>query len=109
MSDIATVSKHLFLLALCAACSPPGGSGGASVAPADRDYATQTRAPSPDYRALLDRPAPQVAKWGQTNRLVAGPFGSAREADQLVSRLKEKDVDSFRFTSDQGEEVKPLG
>ena len=58
---------------------------------------------------LLDRPAPHVAKWGQTNRLVAGPFASAREADQLVSRLKEKDVDSFRFTSDQGEEVKPLG
>jgi tetratricopeptide (TPR) repeat protein len=58
---------------------------------------------------LLDRPSPHVAKWGQTNRLVAGPFASAREADQLVSKLKEKEVDSFRFTSDQGEEVKPLG
>jgi tetratricopeptide (TPR) repeat protein len=57
---------------------------------------------------LLDRPAPHVAKWGQTNRLVAGPFASAREADQLVARLKEKEVDSFRFTSAQGEEVKPL-
>ena len=58
---------------------------------------------------LLDRPGPHVAKWGQTNRLVAGPFASAREADQLVARLKEKEVDSFRFTSAQGEEVKPLG
>ena len=57
---------------------------------------------------LLDRPAPHVAAWGQTNRLVAGPFASAREADQLVARLKEKKVDSFRFTSAQGEEVKPL-
>lgn len=57
---------------------------------------------------LLDRPAPHVAAWGQTNRLVAGPFASAREADQLVGRLKEKKVDSFRFTSAQGEEVKPL-
>lgn len=57
---------------------------------------------------LLDRPAPHVAAWGQTNRLVAGPFASAREADQLVGRLKEKKVDSFRFTSVQGEEVKPL-
>jgi tetratricopeptide (TPR) repeat protein len=57
---------------------------------------------------LLDRPAPHVAAWGQTNRLVAGPFASAREADQLVARLKEKEVDSFRFTSAQGEEVKPL-
>jgi hypothetical protein len=58
---------------------------------------------------LLDRPTPHVASWGQTNRLVAGPFASAREADQLVARLKEKEVDSFRFTSAQGEEVKPLG
>lgn len=58
---------------------------------------------------LLDRPAPHVAAWGQTNRLVAGPFASAREADQLVARLKEKNVDSFRFTSAQGEDVKPLG
>jgi Tfp pilus assembly protein PilF len=57
---------------------------------------------------LLDRPAPHVAAWGQTNRLVAGPFASAREADQLVARLKEKKLDSFRFTSAQGEEVKPL-
>jgi tetratricopeptide (TPR) repeat protein len=58
---------------------------------------------------LLDRPAPHVAAWGQTNRLIAGPFTSAREADQLVAKLKEKQVDSFRFTSAQGEEVKPLG
>lgn len=58
---------------------------------------------------LLDRPAPHVAKWGQTNRLVAGPFSSAREANELVDKLKEKEVDSFRFTSSQGEEVKPLG
>ena len=58
---------------------------------------------------LLDRPAPHVARWGQTNRLVAGPFASAREADALVARLKEKEIDSFRFTSAQGEEVKPLG
>jgi tetratricopeptide (TPR) repeat protein len=57
---------------------------------------------------LLDRPAPYVAAWGQTKRLVAGPFATAREADQLVARLKDKKVDSFRFTSAQGEEVKPL-
>jgi Flp pilus assembly protein TadD len=57
---------------------------------------------------LLDRAEPHLAKWGQTNRLVAGPFASVREADQLIARLKEKEVDSFRFTSAQGEEVKPL-
>lgn len=57
---------------------------------------------------LLDKPAPHVAAWGQTNRLVAGPFDNAREANDLVTKLKEKNVDSFRFTSAQGEEVKPL-
>jgi hypothetical protein len=57
---------------------------------------------------LLDRSSPYTARWGQTNRLVVGPFGSAREADALINRLKEKKVDSFRFTSAQGEEVKPL-
>ncbi len=57
---------------------------------------------------LLDDRAPHVAAWGQTNRLVAGPFASAREAQDAVSSLKEKGVDSFRFTSSAGEEVKPL-
>jgi len=57
---------------------------------------------------LLDRYKPHVAAWGQTNRLVAGPFASAREAQDFVSQLKEKQVDSFRFTSAQGEEVRPL-
>lgn len=57
---------------------------------------------------LLDKPEPHVAKWGQTNRLVVGPFANAGEANRLVSELKQKDVDSFRFTSAQGEEVKPL-
>jgi len=57
---------------------------------------------------LLDRPAPHTARWGQTNRLVVGPFASTREADTLIARLKDKQIDSFRFTSAQGEEVKPL-
>jgi hypothetical protein len=58
---------------------------------------------------LLDRPAPHIAAWGQTNRLVVGPFASVREANEMVTKLKEKQIDSFRFTSAQGEEVKPLG
>lgn len=57
---------------------------------------------------LLDKHQPQYADWGQTNRLVIGPFATPREAEQLVARLKDKKLDSFRFTSDQGEEVKPL-
>jgi tetratricopeptide (TPR) repeat protein len=57
---------------------------------------------------LLDKYQPQVAKWGQTNRMVVGPFASTREADQFIASLKGKTIDSFRFTSDEGEEVKPL-
>ncbi|HEU4651458.1 MAG TPA: SPOR domain-containing protein, partial [Croceibacterium sp.] len=57
---------------------------------------------------LLDNYKPFVVTWGQTNRLVAGPFASAREAQDFVSKLKDKQLDSFRFTSAQGEEVRPL-
>jgi Flp pilus assembly protein TadD len=57
---------------------------------------------------LLDQPKAHIAAWGQTNRLVAGPFANAKEANELVAKLKAKDVDSFRFTSARGEEVKPL-
>jgi Flp pilus assembly protein TadD len=57
---------------------------------------------------LLDRYKPHVAAWGQTNRLVAGPFASAREAQDFVAKLKEKQLDSFRFTSAQGEEVRSI-
>jgi Flp pilus assembly protein TadD len=57
---------------------------------------------------LLDRHRPHVAAWGQTNRLVAGPFASAGEAQDFVTKLKEKQLDSFRFTSAQGEEVRVL-
>jgi len=57
---------------------------------------------------LLDRSNPHVAAWGQTNRLVVGPFASVKEANDMVAKLKEKNVDSFRFTSAQGEDVKRL-
>jgi tetratricopeptide (TPR) repeat protein len=57
---------------------------------------------------LLDGHKPHVARWGQTNRLVAGPFASAAEAQEFVGKLKEKQIDSFRFASAQGEEVRAL-
>lgn len=57
---------------------------------------------------LLDKSKAHTAAWGQNNRLVAGPFGSAKEADEMVTQLKEKGVDSFRFTSARGEDVNLL-
>ena len=49
-----------------------------------------------------------VAVWGQSNRLLTGPFPTAGAAQDFVTRLKKEDVASFVFTSKEGEEVKPL-
>ena len=51
---------------------------------------------------------PYVAKWGQTNRLLTGPFPSASAAQDYVAKLKKAGVDSFTFASAEGEEVTAL-
>lgn len=61
-----------------------------------------------DTGGLLDKYQPLYADWGRTNRLVVGPFSSAAEAERFVGKLKAKKFDAFRFTSDEGEDVKPL-
>lgn len=50
-----------------------------------------------------------VAKWGQTKRMVTGPFDSAKAAQDFVTKLKAAGIESFTFTSDEGEAVEPLG
>ncbi|MEN7536553.1 tetratricopeptide repeat protein [Aurantiacibacter flavus] len=57
---------------------------------------------------LLDDAEAFTTAWGETNRLLTGPFDSAREAQEFVSELGKAGVDSFRFTSDTGQEVTPL-
>ena len=57
---------------------------------------------------VLEGREPFTASWGETNRLVTGPYDSASAANQAVAQLKEKGVDSFRFTSAAGEVVAPL-
>lgn len=59
--------------------------------------------------ALLAKHDPFTAKWGRTRRLLTGPYKSEAEADKAVSALKKKGLDAFEFTSDEGEEVAPLG
>jgi len=61
-----------------------------------------------DTGGLLDKYQPLYADWGRTNRLVVGPFSSVAEAERFVGKLKAKKFDAFRFTSDEGEDVKPL-
>lgn len=51
---------------------------------------------------------PHVATWGQTNRLLAGPFASKKAAQAAVSALKADGVDSFTFTSNAGQEIDQL-
>lgn len=51
---------------------------------------------------------PHVAAWGQTSRLLAGPFSSEKDAQDAVTTLKADGIDSFTFTSAVGEEVEPL-
>jgi hypothetical protein len=52
--------------------------------------------------------SPHVTPWGQSNRLLAGPFSSAKNARNAVNSLKESGVDSFTFTSPEGQEVDKL-
>ena len=56
----------------------------------------------------LARRGPFVASWGATNRLLAGPYDSLAEAKQVVARLDKLDIDSFTFTSADGEAVEKL-
>ena len=48
------------------------------------------------------------AKWGETRRLLTGPFDSARAATKFVTDLKAAGIDSFTFTSAEGEDVAAL-
>ena len=58
---------------------------------------------------LLKNRKPYTAKWGETNRMVTGPFDSRKAALEMVDKLKAEGIDSFMFVSDEGQEVKPLG
>lgn len=51
---------------------------------------------------------PYLADWGQTNRLLAGPYASEKAAQSAVAALKADGIDSFTFTSSTGEEVDDL-
>ncbi len=57
---------------------------------------------------LLAGKSAYIAKWGQTNRLVTGPFASENAANKFVKDLKDAGVDSFTFTSAEGEALDPL-
>lgn len=57
---------------------------------------------------LLDGFDPHVTPWGQANRLLAGPVASRDEARDLINALKQKGIDTFRYTSPEGTEIQQL-
>ena len=56
----------------------------------------------------LDGKGPFTTPWGQSNRLLAGPYDSAGAAREKVNQLKALGVDSFPWSSDEGEAVSAL-
>lgn len=57
---------------------------------------------------VLEGKGPFVTSWGETNRLLAGPFVNTRVARTAVNDLSEADIDSFIFTSPEGKEIEEL-
>ncbi len=56
----------------------------------------------------LDDKGPFVTPWGEANRLLSGPYDSAEKAREMVKELRKLDIDSFPFTSAEGEAIDTL-
>ena len=62
-----------------------------------------------DDAAVFRGKKPYVAAWGQTNRLLTGPFESEAAANAFVTQLRRADVDgAFLWTSPAGQVVDAL-
>ena len=56
----------------------------------------------------LSDKGPFVVTWGEANRLLAGPYDSPYAARDVVNRLKQLGIDSFTFTSEEGQAIDTL-
>ncbi|MEE1877326.1 SPOR domain-containing protein [Altererythrobacter litoralis] len=54
---------------------------------------------------LLGERSPYVVRWGQANRLLAGPFPTQDAAREMVRALRQQGFDSFTYTSPAGEKI----
>jgi SPOR domain len=60
--------------------------------------------------ALFKARRPSVSIWGQTNRLLTGPFESEAAANAFIGQLRKADIDgAFLWNSPAGQIVDPLG
>ncbi len=59
--------------------------------------------------AVFKGQSPYVTPWGQTNRLLTGPFASAKAAEAYLAKVKKAGRDgAFVWTSPAGQAVDPL-
>lgn len=79
-------------------------AGGANRAGLPREL-TRLRALAP---ALLGGRTAWTTPLNATNRLLVGPFESARAAQAFVNQLAERDVSAFAWTSPAGQEIDRL-
>lgn len=60
--------------------------------------------------ALFKGLRPNITAWGQSSRLLAGPFATAKEANAFLAQLKKAGATgAFVWTSPAGQVVEPLG
>ncbi len=79
-------------------------AGGANKTTLPREFA-RLRGLAPD---LLGRQQAWTTPLNATNRLLVGPFPSAREAQAFVNRLAGQNLSAFAWTSPQGQEIERL-
>ncbi|MBX3562911.1 MAG: SPOR domain-containing protein [Sphingomonas sp.] len=79
-------------------------AGGANKATLPREFA-RLRGLAPD---LLGRQQAWTTPLNATNRLLVGPFPTAREAQAFVNRLAAQNLSAFAWTSPQGQEIERL-
>ena len=79
-------------------------AGGAAKAALPREYA-RLKAKAPKVFGVRGA---WTAPLNATNRLLVGPFASAREAQAFVNQLKAQDLSGFAWTSPAGQKVEKL-
>ena len=79
-------------------------AGGANLGALPREW-TSVSGKSPELRGK----GPWTAKNRATNRLLAGPYKSAAEAQAAVSKLRKAGIGAFQWTSNEGEAVEKIG
>lgn len=52
--------------------------------------------------------SPHTVKWGVANRLLAGPYRTEEAAREAINALKAKGIDTFGYTSPEGEAIAEL-